>query len=205
MSFLKKVVFSICLSFLLFPALSSAACICEEDASKIAMSHYIKNFSALNANPNVKVRVEKVESVKINGYNGTVELYHVMLSKYHKETLLKITDFLNYEIEKQNAAIIAFQNVECVDDTLKSKLMSVFGNEGISSQKFIDYEKYANIIILYGNVIIDGMKDRSETNVEKNNIETILSGIELYRPELKPMISSFEKGLKSICLTQKIQ
>ncbi|HOT76531.1 MAG TPA: hypothetical protein PK467_12130 [Candidatus Wallbacteria bacterium] len=197
----RFLVFSLLIIFL-----SSSQCfanICEEDAAKIAMSHCYKNFSELYESPSVKVRVEKVEYVKINGINGMVEFFHVVISKYHRQTQIKINDFLLYEIEKQNASITALKNIENDQMSLKNRAYSLFASSDLASAKSVDYEKYANVIYVFGDSILSGVREEKITHVKEtalNNIATVISGIELYKPELNYKISGFESGLNTIKL-----
>ncbi len=191
------------LLIVLLSSSQSFANICEEDAAKIAMSHCYKNFSELYESPSVKVRVEKVEYVKINGINGMVEFFHVVISKYHRQTQIKINDFLLYEIEKQNASITALKNIENEQMSLKNRAYSLFSNDDLASAKSVNYEKYANVIYVFGDSILSGVREEKTAHVKEtalNNIATIISGIELYKPELNYKIAGFESGLNTIKL-----
>jgi hypothetical protein len=175
--------------------------ICEEDAAKMAMSHCFKNFSDLYQSPGVKVRVEKVELFKINGINGPIEFFNVVISKYHKQTLVKINDFLLYEIEKQNAIIVTIKNIEDDNSCLKASAYKLFRDGGLASLKSVNYEKYANIINLCGDLILSAINEESDKSVKErvlNNIDTVIAGIGLYKPELSYKIAEFEQGLKSL-------
>ncbi len=187
--------------FIIFSSvLPCFANICEEDAAKIAMSHCYKNFSDLYQSPSAKVRVEKVELVTLNGINGPVEFFNVVISKFHKQTLIKINDFLLYEIEKQNASIVTIKNIESDNSCLKASAYKLFRDGNLHSLKSIDYEKYANIINLCGDLILSAVKEESDIAVKErvlNNIDTVISGIGLYKPELSYKIAEFEQGLKS--------
>lgn len=179
--------------------------ICEEDAAKIAMSHCFKNFSDLYESPSVKIRVEKVELVKLNGINGPVELYCVVISKYHRQTLIKINDFLSYEIERYNAVITAIKNIENDHTSLKARSYKLFSESEISASKAVDYEKYANVINLCGELILSGIKDEKQADVKMrvfSNLDTILAGIGEYKPQLSHKTAEFETGLKSLKLLE---
>lgn len=192
--------------FIIFSSvLPCFANICEEDAAKMAMSHCFKNFSDLYQSPSVKVRVEKVELVKLNGINGPVELFSVVISKYHKQTLIKINDFLLYEIEKQNAFIITIKNIEDDNSCLKASAYKLFCEGELASLKSVNYEKYANIINLCGNLILSAVREESDKSVKEralNNINTVIAGIGIYKPELNYKIAEFEQGLKSLRIIQ---
>lgn len=175
--------------------------ICEEDAAKIAMSHCFKNFTDLYSAPGVKVRVDKVELVKLNGINGPVEIYRVVIAKYHRQTLLKISDFLSYEIERFNAVITAVKNIESDQSCLKERSYALFSAGDIASSKAVDYEKYACVIELCGEMILDGIKEEKRPGIKTRvfaNLDTVLSGICEYKPELGHKTAEFEKGLKSL-------
>ncbi len=192
--------------FIIFSSISPClANICEEDAAKMAMSHCFKNFSDLYQSPSVKVRVEKVELVKLNGINGPIELFNVVISKYHKQTLVKINDFLLYEIEKQNASIVTIKNIEDDNSCLKASVYKLFCDGGLASLKSVNYEKYANIINLCGDLILSAVREESDKSIKErvlSNIDTVIAGIGIYKPELNYKIAEFEQGLKSLRIMQ---
>ncbi len=199
--------FYLLLSLLIFFSEFQAcyANICEEDAAKIAISHCYKNFSDLYSAPGVKIRVEKVNLVKLNGINGPVEIFNIIISKYHKQTFIKISDFLLYEVEKENATILTVKNIENDNVFLKSNTYKLFSDKDFSSLESINYEKYVNIIELCEKILLNAIKDEKDENVKTlviKNINLITSGIKTYRPDLSYKTTGFEQNLRSIMLMQ---
>lgn len=173
--------------------------ICEEDAAKIAMSHYIKNFSSMQANPNVKVIVEHVTTSKIAGINGTFDMYHVKLSKYNKNPFLKISEFFMYEIDSLTAIIVGIKNLENVNGVMKESAIEAISDSTLLSGP-VNYEKFAAILCVYGEDILEALKDKEANSPVFKNIETVLSGISMYEPGLVPAVEKFARGYKSVTL-----
>jgi len=182
-------------------AAAGAIKICEEDAAKIAMSHYIKNFSTMLANPNVKVIVENVSAARIGGINGTVDMFHVKLSKYNKNPFLKISDFFMYEIDSATAIIVGIQNLENVNGVMKISAFKAISDPALLSGP-VDYEKFAALLCVYCDDILEALKSSGDESQAFKNIDSILSGISTYEPSLLPAVEKFSRGYRTIRLVK---
>ncbi len=203
MSRLKLFFVSILMVMLVGSAANAAAVIkiCEEDAAKIAMSHYIKNFSTMLANPNVKVIVENVSTSKIGGINGTVDMFHVKLSKFNKNPFLKISEFFMYEIDSATAIIVGIKNLENVNGVMKTSAFKTISDPKLLSGP-VDYEKFAALLCVCGDDILEALKNAGDESPAFKNIETILSGISMYEPSLLSAVNKFSRGYKTIMLVK---
>ncbi|HNY11285.1 MAG TPA: hypothetical protein PKK26_06800 [Candidatus Wallbacteria bacterium] len=201
MSRLKNFFISILMVMLLSSVAFAASVtnICEEDAAKIAMSHYIKNFSSMLADPNAKVIVENVSTTKISGINGTIDMYRVKLSKYNKNPFLKISDFFMYEIDAVTGIIVGIKNLENVDGVMKLSAFNAINDPSLFSGP-VDYEKFAAILCVYGEDILEILRTKGDESSAFKNIDTIIAGISTYKPGLLSTIEKFVSGYKTIRL-----
>lgn len=188
---------------LLFDCGSAYANLCEDDAARTAMSHYIKHFSMFQVDRDVKVVVDSVVVEKVGGIGGMLNFYHVTLSKYYKKTMTKVGDFMLYEIDRSNGRIIGYKSVEGTVNPMKAAVVDFFASNAVISRNGVNYDVLAAIMYAYGDALIEAYRAGGpKAEAIASNAKAAVGAIASARPDLLHLTDRFMNDLASAMIVR---
>ncbi len=106
-----------------------------------------------------------------------------------------------YEIDSVSGIIVGIKNLENVNGVMKASAFKAIADPCAVSGP-VDYEKFAAILSVYGEDILEELRNAGDKDRAFNNIDTILAGISAYEPRLVPAVEKFARGYKTIRLVK---